>query len=359
MSKFHTLTVSDITKETADCVSVCFQVPENLKKEYTFIQGQYLTLRMMVNGKEIRRSYSICTSPVSDTELRVAVKRVQNGKGSNYINNLVKVGDKMDVMIPMGNFFSKMDASNKKHYVLFAGGSGITPILSILKTVLASEPNSRITLFYGNNDEASIIFNKLISDLSVKYPERLKVVHILNAAPANHPLLHTGLMTKEKVMSLIENYVGLNETNEFFVCGPIVMMDNVRDTLNSLKIKEEVVHIEYFTAPAEPIAEESKSASNSNAFEANVTIILDGDELPLRVPSDKSILQAALDAGLDAPYACTAGSCCTCRAKLEEGEVDMKLNYALSASEVKQGYILTCQSYAKSEELVVNYDKAN
>jgi len=353
MSKFHTLKVSDVVKETADAVSVAFEVPANLKSEYKFKQGQYLTLKLKVNGEELRRSYSICTG-VDDNDLRVAIKKVKDGKGSSFINDNIKVGDSIEVMIPMGNFFTEMNANNAKNYVLFAGGSGVTPMMSILKTVLKSEPKSTVTLFYGNNDEASIIFKKQIDFIVQSNADRVKVYHILNVPPANHPVLLTGMMTKEKTLGLIENYVGLNNDNEFFICGPTPMMDNVKAALQEAKAPENKVHIEYFTSP---VSEEEVKPSANAVSGAQATIMIDGDEHAVTMQENETVLEAALRIGLDAPYACQGGSCCTCRALLENGKVDMTVNYALSASEVKSGYILTCQSRPTTSTVVVNYDK--
>lgn len=353
MSKFHSLKVIDVVRETADAVSVAFEVPQNLKQEYKYKQGQYLTLKLNINGEEVRRSYSICSSPIEENELRVAIKKVQNGKVSSFINDKTKAGDVIDVMTPMGNFYSEMNPSNSKTYVLFGGGSGITPMLSILKTVLVSEPKSKITLFYGNNDEASIIFKKQIDDLEQKNTDRLKVYHILNTAPSTHPSLLQGMMTKEKNLALIENYVDLKADNEYFICGPTPMMDNVMAALKDVKAPEASIHIEYFTAPVNENESKPKVATSA----ATATIIMDGDERVVELEPNETILEAALRIGMDAPYACQGGSCCTCRALIEEGKVDMAVNYALSKSEVERGYILTCQARAITPTVKVNYDK--
>lgn len=355
MSKFHTLKIVDIARETADAVSMAFEVPANLKQEYTYKQGQYLTLKFQVNGEELRRSYSICSSPTEENELRVAIKKVKDGRMSTFINEKVKIGDSMEVMIPMGNFYTELNPAHKKNYVLFAGGSGITPMLSILKTALKLEPNSTVTLFYGNNDEASIIFRKQIDTIAATNPDRLKVVHILSNAPADHPIPLQGLMTKEKNMELVKSYVNTSADNEYFICGPGPMMDNVVAALKELKTEETRVHIEYFTAPVS--AEDAKKIATPTAGGTTATIIMDGDKHNVTLEDNETVLEAALRIGLDAPYACQGGSCCTCRALLEDGKVEMAVNYALSASEVKQGYILTCQSRPTTPSVVVNYDK--
>jgi ring-1,2-phenylacetyl-CoA epoxidase subunit PaaE len=354
MSRFNSLKVIDVVRETADAVSIAFEVPASLKEDYKYIQGQYLTLRIKINGEDLRRSYSICSSPLESNELRVAIKKVKDGRMSSYINDKVKVGDFIEVMAPAGNFFTKLDHSNKKNYVLFGGGSGITPMMSILKTVLKSEPNSRVTLFYGNNDESSIIFKKQIETLAVENSDRLNVVHVLNSPPEGHPEMLRGMMTKEKNMELVKNYVNTSDNVEYFICGPGPMMENVVNALKELKINEAQVHIEYFTAPVN--ADDVKPAEDVVSG-AKATIILDGDEREIVLEPNETILEAAIRVGLDAPYACQGGSCCTCRALLQAGEVDMAVNYALSASEVKQGFILTCQSRPKTDSVIVNYDK--
>ena len=355
MSKFHTLKVIDIVRETSDTISIAFEVPDYLKQDFTYKHGQYLTLKFFVNGEEIRRSYSICSSPLEENELRVAIKKVKDGRMSTYINDKIKIGDTMEVMIPMGNFYTELNAANKKNYILFAGGSGITPMLSILKTALKLEPLSTVTLFYGNNDEASIIFKKQIDAIAANNPERLKVIYVLSNAPAGHPESLQGLMTKEKDLELVKNYVNISSDNEYFICGPGPMMDNVVAALKELKIDESRVHIEYFSAPV--ISEDDGVGSSHTITGVTATIIIDGDQNKVVLMDNETILEAALRIGLDAPYACQGGSCCTCRALLEEGKVEMKVNYALSASEVKKGYILTCQSRPATTNVIVNYDK--
>jgi ring-1,2-phenylacetyl-CoA epoxidase subunit PaaE len=353
MSKFHALTVKDITRETADCVSVSFDIPQQLANDFKYIQGQYITFKLHIDGQEIRRSYSVCSSPITDADLRVAIKKVKNGKGSTYINDRLKVGDVLEVMTPMGNFYTAMDASNHKEYVLFAGGSGITPMLSIIKTVLDAEPNSRIQLFYGNENEAAIIFKNQLQALEQEHSSRLKVHHILNSA-ADYPEIYKGMMTVEKLSTLMQQFVKIDNRSEVFICGPVPMMQNVEQTLQQLNVPKSQIHIEYFSAPVESTAAPTAGTATKKA---TLTIILDGDEVVTEMMPDESVLDAALRINLDAPYACQGGSCCTCRALLTEGKVDMKVNYALLDAEVKQGFILTCQSYALTESITVDYDK--
>ncbi len=249
MARFHLLKVKDVKRETPEAVSVAFEVPPQQQPEYLFKMGQYITLKFKVDGEEIRRSYSLCTAP-HEMELRVAVKAVQGGKGSEFINRNLKLGDSVEVMTPMGTFNTVLKGANKKHYVLFAGGSGITPMMSIIKSVLYVEKQSTITLFYGNNDEASIIFKKQIETILAANADRVKLYHIINVAPANHPVLLQGMMTKEKVLSLIENYVGLNNDNEFFVCGPTIMMDNVKAALQAVSKPKEVSICSFLRSPS-------------------------------------------------------------------------------------------------------------
>ncbi len=357
MSKFHTLKVNDVVRETADAISVAFEVPTHLKQDYLYKQGQYLTLKLTINGEELRRSYSICSSPIDENELRVAIKKVKDGRVSSFINDTIKIGDSIEVMIPMGNFYTEMLATNKKNYVLFAGGSGITPMISILKTVLKAEPQSSIILFYGNNDEASSIFKKQIDSLEANNSQRLKVHHILNTAPTNHPEVLQGLMTKEKSVSLINSFVNSSLDNEYFICGPGPMMENVSMALKELKINEDRIHIEYFSTPLAAEAEIKKEITATTTTGTSATIILDKERHEVILKDKETILEAAMRIGLDPPYACQGGSCCTCRALLEEGEVKMAVNYGLSSSEVKKRYILTCQSRPTTSKVVVNYDK--
>lgn len=358
MAKFHKLKVADVTRETADCVSIAFEVPDALRNEFKYIQGQYLTLKLNVNGEEIRRSYSICSCPTLDKELRVAIKKVKDGRGSNFLNEKVKPGDELEVMTPMGNFYSQLDPGNKKNYVLFAGGSGITPMLSIIKTTLGSEPNSSIILFYGNRDAASVIFKKQLDELEANNRDRLKVVHILELPPSATPELHTGLMTQEKTRMLVENYVALNNDNEFFICGPGGMMDSVKQALHHLNVDDKKIHIEYFTASLDAVKTATKVEDTKHPIiESQVTVILDGEETTFSLkPDGVPILDAALDADLDVPFACKGAVCCTCRAKLLEGKVHMDMNYALSDSEVASGFILTCQSHPLTPVVRVDYD---
>lgn len=358
MAKFHPLKVAGITQETPDCVSVVFDVPESLRSEFNYIQGQYLTLKMKINGEEIRRSYSLCSSPVTDNEIRVAVKKVPNGKGSTWINDKLSVGDTVDVMTPMGNFFSNLDAKNKKHYVLFAGGSGITPMLSILKTVLAVEPLSRVTLIYGNRNSDCTIFKKQIDEIETKNSSRLKVIHVMENSPAGTDPLYTGMLLPEKVRAIFDKHIGLSLENEYFICGPGPMMENVKKVLTEVKAPNDRTHIEYFSAVIEAVNAAEKKSAPGGKVVSHVTIILDGEHREFDLASDgKSVLDTAIEADMDVPFACKGAVCCTCKGKILEGKATMSMNFALSDAEVEEGYILTCQAHPASEKLVVSYDE--
>jgi len=356
VSKFHKLTISDIKSETPDCVSITFDVPSDMLKEYEYIHGQHLTLKLFIDGKEVRRSYSLCSSPLSNEPLRVAVKRVKDGLGSNFINSNLKKGDVLEVMTPMGNFHTELKNTNRKHYVLFAGGSGITPMMSIIKTTLLAEPQSKITSFYGNFDEASTIFKKELDEIAASNPEHFTLHYVFQKPSApDFPTELTGIFTKEKIKELIAKYVERNPVIEYFICGPTPMMDNAKEVLENNNVNRNFIHIEYFTSAAE---EPKKDPSEIKGSICEVTVIADGRETTFQLATDgDAILDAAMDAGVDAPFSCKGAVCATCRAKLMEGKVQMTMNYALTDDEVEDGYILTCQSHPVTPVVVVDYDR--
>ncbi|MCE3229347.1 MAG: phenylacetate-CoA oxygenase/reductase, PaaK subunit [Bacteroidetes bacterium] len=353
MSKFNSLKVKDIRRETAEAVSVAFDVPPTLQIAYQFKQGQYITLKLNIDGEEVRRSYSLCTSPHSENELRVAIKEVAGGKVSTYINRTLKVGDTLDVMTPMGSFYTSLNGGAKRNYVLFAGGSGITPMMSILKSTLYIEKQSNITLFYANRNEDSTIFKGEIDKLAASN-KNLKVVYVFDAPQQKLSDLQTGVITKEKAKALIENFGGVG-ADDYFICGPGPMMENVKQSLEELKIAKEKVHIEYFSAVIDATAgKETTAGENVNS---KITIIQYGIETQLDLNTNgSSILDAAIDAGVDAPFSCKGAVCCTCRAKILEGKVKMDANFALTDDEVAQGFVLTCQSHPITEKVVVDFD---
>lgn len=361
MSHFHKLKVASIKRETPDAVSVSFDVPSELKDKFKYIPGQYMTLRVPVGGQLHNRSYSFCSSPYKNELITIAVKEVAGGIVSTFINRTLAPGMELEVMEPMGNFHSPLTSTNAKHYILFGGGSGITPVFSILKSVLAAEPNSKVTLFYGNRDKQSIIFCDQLNALEIENPSRLKVVYILDKEEAGW-LGHTGFIVKDKAIKLLQESTDMNFAHaEFFICGPTPMMKEVESALDSLYIPKEKTHIEYFTAKAD----EDKVAANvggasvdSTPFtgKTKVKIIYDGNEVEFEVTEKETILTAALDAGYDPPYSCMVAACCTCRAKLVSGKVEMDDRESLTDAEISRGYVLTCQAHPKSNGIVLNYD---
>ena len=353
MARFHTLKVKDIKRETADAVSVSFEVPAPQQPEYLFKQGQYITLKLKLNGEEVRRSYSLCTAP-HEKELRVAIKAVKGGLVSSYINSDLKVGDSIEVMTPMGTFYSTLAGNQKKNYVLFAGGSGITPMMSILKSILYVEKQSTITLIYANKNEDSTIFKNELDAIAKTNPN-LKVVYVFDEP--QHPIsdVQKGIVTLDKALQLIENFGGKN-ADEYFVCGPGPMMENVKTTLEKLKIAKEKIHIEYFTAVIDAVNKAS-GESDGKSVKAHVTVIQYGIETNYDLDTTGiSILDASIEAGVDAPFSCKGAVCCTCRAKVIEGKVKMDANFALTDDEVAEGFILTCQAHPLTEKVVVDYD---
>jgi ring-1,2-phenylacetyl-CoA epoxidase subunit PaaE len=351
MARFHTLKVKDIKRETSESVSVSFDVPPQQQPEFQFKQGQYITLKLKINGEELRRSYSLCSSPYGEKELRVAIKEVASGKMSTYINRELKVGNSIEVMTPMGNFYTLLSGNQTKNYVLFAGGSGITPMMSILKSILYVEKQSKITLIYANKNEESTIFKSEI-DTITSNNSNLKVVYVFDQPASKLSDLQTGVITPEKAMALIENYGGVN-ADEYFICGPGPMMENVKNTLEKLKIKKEKIHIEYFTSVIEAV-NKAETGGNVNA---KIKVLQYGIETEFNLETSSiSILEAAIEAGVDAPFSCKGAVCCTCRAKVLEGKVKMNANFALTDAEVEEGFILTCQAHPITENVVIDYD---
>jgi ring-1,2-phenylacetyl-CoA epoxidase subunit PaaE len=351
---FHRLAVKDIQQETKDCVSVSFEIPAELKKDFLFKQGQNITIKRNIGEEEIRRSYSICSCPF-DNEVRIAVKKVADGSFSTFANQELKVGDIIEVMPPTGTFFTEVNVSNKKQYVFFAAGSGITPVISIIRTILVTEPQSEVTLIYGNRNVASIIFKENLEALKDKYLQRFRVYHILSRERTD-AAINYGRIDAEKCRQL-SKIIKLENVDEFFICGPENMTFTVLGYLESSGINRNKIHFELFTTPAR--AQAKTYATNKTAGEegSEITLKMDGRSFTFMLDyNSNNILDAGLAQGADLPFACKGGVCTTCKAKLVEGEVEMEVNYGLEEEEVKAGFILTCQSHPRSKKVVVDFD---
>lgn len=357
MIHFHPLQVKKVEKETDDCVSIEFEVPAELKEAFQFTQGQNLTIKKLFKGEELRRSYSICTSPF-DQKLKVAVKKTEGGIFSTWANESLKAGDVLEVLPPTGKFYTQLDAGQRKNYVAFAAGSGITPILSIIKTTLLTEPQSNFTLVYGNRTKSSIIFKEELEALKDKFIDRFRVYHILSREKTD-ALLNSGRIDTEKLDILFDKVIHLNKSDEFFLCGPEEMIFCIRGYLAGKGVAADRIHFELFTVPGQ--RRETANVKSETAKEAGpvakINIKVDGIlfDFDLAYESE-SILDAALKHGADLPYACKGGVCTTCKAKLVEGRVSMDVNWGLEPDEVEKGYVLTCQSHPQTETVVLDFD---
>jgi len=355
-ASFHTLRIAEVIAETSDSKSIRFDLPEELRQEFLFKPGQHLTLKADIAGEDIRRTYSLCVAP-QDGELKVTVKRIAGGVFSNWANDNLRPGDHIEVMAPHGSFTWEFNAQASNHYAGFAGGSGITPILSLLKTALLTEPNSRFTLFYGNRDSSSVIFLEELAKLKNRFMDRFQVHHFL-AEEAEDIDLFNGLLDRTKCDLILGSLVEPEEITAFFICGPGPMMDAAEQALEGVGVPHDRIFVERFTAgrPSAALAAQMQ-ALQSQAQGLTMMVTLDGRKR--RVPFDAAagnILDSARVAGLPAPYACKAGVCATCRARVVSGEVEMAARYGLSDEEVASGYVLTCQSVPKGEGVEVDYD---
>lgn len=356
-SHFHPLAVKEIRKETNDCVSICFEIPDTLQSVFQYKQGQHITLRAFVNGQELRRSYSLCSSPLDQDEFRIAVKKIDQGLFSAFANEQLKVGDVLELMPPMGNFFTELHPAHHKQYVAFAAGSGITPLFSIIKTILRSEPNSSFTLIYGNRNRHSIIFREELEGLKNKYIDRLQILYVLSREKTDAPI-NAGHIDKEKCKLLFDKMVDVHSADDFFICGPEAMIFTVKEQLEKTGVTAKKIHFELFSSPGQSTATIIKETSTKESqAKSKITVRLDGASFDFNLGYDEeAILDAALKQGADLPYSCKGGVCCTCRAKLVEGEVAMDVNYGLESEELARGFILTCQSHPRSAKLVVDFD---
>jgi ring-1,2-phenylacetyl-CoA epoxidase subunit PaaE len=352
--RFHRLAVNDLRREAADAVSMTFAIPRELTDDYRFAPGQYLTLRTTMDGEEVRRSYSICSGP-DDGELRIAVKKVDGGAFSSWAADELKSGDQLDVMTPTGRFGIAHAPDQARIHVGFAAGSGITPILSIAKGVLTREPGSRFFLFYGNRSAGSMLFREALEELKDRFLQRFSVFHVISGEEQDIPILH-GRLDGDKVRVLLRSLVPAASVDHVFICGPAGMSEDIETTCREIGIADERIHVERFVSEfgGKPRAKKMIEASAPPKAMASLTI--DGKRREVPVAEGESILDAALRAGMDLPFACKGGMCSTCRAKLVEGEAQMEVNYSLEPWELKAGFILTCQARPVSDRVVVDYD---
>lgn len=354
MARFHTLTVTDVHKTIRDAVVLTLAPTDG---DFEFTQGQYLTFRQDFDGEELRRSYSICAGK-DEGILQVGIKRVDGGSFSTWANENVKVGDQMEAMQPMGSFHTA-GTTDGKSYLAFAGGSGITPVLSILKTVLTREPTSDFTLVYANRSVSSIMFREELEDLKNLYLGRLTIIHILETDSQDIDLF-TGRIDAEKCELLFKHWIDINSVDTAYICGPEPMMQAIKKSLTIHGLDDDKIKFELFASgqPGRAKRKAQSADAGSHTGTTNTTIVMDGSTRNFTMPKDGvTLLEAATQNNIDAPFSCKAGVCSTCRAKLLEGEVEMVANHALEDYEVEQGYILTCQCYPLTDKIVVDYDQ--
>ncbi len=352
---FHPLIIQNIQRETPESVSITFDVPENLQKEFAFKQGQNITIKKIIDGKELRRSYSICSSPW-DNKLRVGIKKAFDGLFSTYANTQLKVGDILHVMSPSGKFYTELNSTNKKKYVAFTAGSGITPILSIIKTTLVTEPQSTFTLVFANKNHLSIMFKDDLEALKDKYIHRFSLCYILTRERMETDINY-GRIDEQKCTQLA-SLIPFTSVDEFFICGPLEMTFCIKGFLEKQGVKKNKIHFELFTTPVKQnTAIYHPEIIKENNDSSNITVKLDGRSFNFNLDyNSNNILDAALAEGADLPFACKGGVCTTCKAKLIEGNIEMEVNYGLEPEEVDAGFILTCQSHPRSKKVVVDYD---
>ena len=353
---FEKLRIKQIKKETSDCVSIVFDIPEELQQHFFYKHGQHLTMRTFINGEEVRRSYSLCSSPL-DKEWRVAVKKAESGLFSSFANEKLKQGDILEVMPPLGHFYTEVNPSQKKSYVAFAAGSGITPVLSIIKTVLSTEPQSDFTLMYGNRNRSSIIFREELEALKNKYINRFSIIHVLSREMTDAEINY-GRIDASKCKLLFDKKVADIHADEFFICGPEEMIFTIKDFLQQQGVDEKKIHFELFTTPeTKKPKQKAQKTHADDQQKCKVTAKLDGVVFDFDVEYDgDSIIDAALFQGIDLPYSCKGGVCGTCKAKLLEGKVEMDAHYSLEDEEIAHGYILACQSHPESERVIIDFD---
>ncbi|MEC4003499.1 ferredoxin--NADP reductase [Flavobacterium sp. SUN052] len=348
MSAFYKLQVKEVKRETASAISVVFNIPSELKSAYQFIAGQYINLKLTLDGTEIRRAYSICSSPNSD-ELRIAIKSVKNGNFSKFANENLKVGDLIEVGQPEGKFTFEPNSDKQKNYAAFVAGSGITPVLSILHSVLENEPKSSFVLVYGNKTPEETIFHNQLHELQLKYVGRFFVHYVYSQTKVENELF--GRIDKSNINFVLNNKHKEKEFDKFYLCGPEEMINLATTVLKEHNVAEKDIKFELFSTSS---AENSDAGSHQG--HTKITILVDGDEATFEMSQKQTVLEAALKQGIDAPYSCQGGICSSCLARISKGTAEMKKNSILTDKEVAEGLILTCQAHPTSSELFVDFD---
>jgi len=348
MSSFYKLSIKEIIKETADAVSILFNVPEELKSHYTFVAGQYVNLKVTLDGQEIRRAYSICSSPKSG-ELRIAVKAVKNGFFSKFANEKLAVGNVIEVGTPEGKFTFEPKTDRQKNYAAFVAGSGITPVFSILKSVLEEEPNSTFVLVYGNKSEKDTIFHNQLHDLQLQYVGRLFVQNVYSQSTADNALL--GRIDHTTVNFILKNKHAEMEFSKFYLCGPEEMINLVSNTLKENNISDSDIKFELFSTSSN-----NKEATSGADGHTKISILVDSEETTFEMSQQQTLLEAALKQGLDVPYSCQGGICSSCICRITEGAAEMKKNQILNESEVAEGLTLACQAYPTTTTIKIDFD---
>jgi ring-1,2-phenylacetyl-CoA epoxidase subunit PaaE len=351
---FHSIGLKSVLRITEDAAELTLDLPEELHEVFHFEAGQYVTFKIILDGEEVRRSYSLCSAPFENV-WKVGIKRVKGGAFSNFAIDHLKSGDVLDVMAPMGNFKFIPQKDGARHLVLFAAGSGITPILSIAKTVLKEEPSSTVTLFYGNKGFSSIMFLEDIEALKNKYLNRLRIIHVLSRENQGIPL-QKGRIDAEKLDKLHSAFLRGLTIDDVYVCGPEAMILAVKNYFEAMGLNKSSIHFELFHSGIAKTT--SAHEGQIQGITCSVQLILDDDSIDFEMTKDDdNLLEAAQRAGADVPFACKGGVCCTCKAKILEGSASMRVNYALEPEEVEQGYVLTCQAVPSSSKITVSFDE--
>lgn len=354
MRKFHALTVSDKRNETPDSMRLTLTLPDELREAFDFLPGQHLPIQIEIDGKPVRRTYSICSTPGNGV-LQLGIRVQPGGVFSSFVADKLQTGDLLQVMPPFGQFHADIDPANHKTYLAFAAGSGITPIMSIVTAILEREPGSRFLLFYGNRRQNTTMFVDDLYALKNRFPERLQLFFLFTREEQEYPLF-SGRMDKEKASELYKHFCAALEPDEAFVCGPDPMTDTVREALIDLGMPTEAIHLERYGAPRKKVS--TTDADNAGKHDCNVTVIMDGHKKSFEMSSaGPNIVDAAAAQGIELPYSCKGGVCATCRTHVRDGQVRMETNYGLEPWEIEAGYVLACQSHPLSDSLTLDYDK--